>query len=97
MILGVSFDSVRENKAFARKQDLPFLLLSDPERRIGLDYHAASDPDQAEADRITYVIGPDGHISQVYAKVDVKTHAATILAALEDPGESTPESSPEEG
>jgi len=78
----VSFDSVQENKAFARKYDFNFPLLSDPERRIGLDYHAASDPDQATADRITYVIGPDGIITHVYPKVDTKTHAAEILRAL---------------
>jgi peroxiredoxin Q/BCP len=82
VVLGVSFDSFRENRAFAKKFDFPFLLLSDPESRIALDYHAAVDPDQGYADRITYVIGPDGIILQAYEKVDVKTHAAEILAAL---------------
>jgi peroxiredoxin len=47
-----------------------------------MDYHAASDPDQAYADRITYVIGPDGKILQAYSKVDVKSHPAEVLAAL---------------
>jgi peroxiredoxin Q/BCP len=82
VVLGVSFDSVHEIRAFARKFDFPFLLLSDSERRIAMDYHAASDPDQAYADRITYVIGPDGKILQAYSKVDVKSHPAEVLAAL---------------
>lgn len=82
VVLGISFDSIQENRAFARKNDFGFPLLSDPDRRIGMDYHAAADPDQAEADRITYVIGPDGIITHVYPKVDVATHAAEILAAL---------------
>jgi peroxiredoxin Q/BCP len=73
---------VKENRAFAKKFDFPFLLLSDPERRIGLDYHAASDPDQAYADRITYVIGPDGHIARAYEKVDVKAHPKEVLTDL---------------
>lgn len=85
MVLGISFDSVKENRAFAKKFDFPFLLLSDPDRRIALDYHAASDPDQATADRITYVVGPDGHIAQTYEKVDVKVHAAEVLTALPEP------------
>jgi peroxiredoxin Q/BCP len=82
VVLGVSFDSVHDNKAWARKNDFPFLLLSDTERRIAVDYHAASDPDQARADRITYVIGPDGKILQAYPKVDVKSHPAEVLKGL---------------
>jgi peroxiredoxin Q/BCP len=82
VVLGVSFDTVHDNRAFARKFDFPFLLLSDTERRIGMDYHAAFDPDQAYADRITYVIGPDGKIFQAYSKVDVKGHPEEVLATL---------------
>ena len=82
VVLGVSFDTVEENRAFARKFDFPFQLLSDPERRMGLDYHAASDPDQGYADRITYVIGPDGMILQAFSKVTVQTHAGDVLASL---------------
>jgi peroxiredoxin Q/BCP len=80
--MGVSFDTVDENRAFAKKFGFPFLLLSDVDRRLGLAYRAASDPDQGYADRITYVIGPDGHIAQAFSKVDVKGHPAEILASL---------------
>ena len=83
MVLGISFDAVKKNKAFARKFDFPFLLLSDPERRIGFDYHAAADPEQAEADRITYLIDPEGTIARAYEKVDVKSHPEDILSDLE--------------
>ena len=73
---------MEENRAFAEKFAFPFLLLSDPDRRIGLDYHAADDPDQENAKRITYVIGPDGTIVRAFPQVDVRTHAAEVLAAL---------------
>jgi peroxiredoxin Q/BCP len=82
VVLGVSFDTVEENKAFARKFQFPFLLLSDPERRIGFDYHAADDPDQAYAKRITYVIGPDGTIAQAFDTVNVESHPREVLALL---------------
>ena len=81
-MLGVSFDTVEENRSFAKKFDFNFLLLSDPDRAIGLDYHAASDPDQAYADRITYLIAPDGTVAGVWEKVDVKVHPAEVLAVL---------------
>ena len=58
-------------------------MLSDPDRSIGLDYHAAIDPDQARADRITYVIGPDRTIQAAISEVNQKTHATDILAILE--------------
>ena len=83
MILGISFDPVKKNKAFARKYDFPFQLVSDPDRRIGFDYHAAADPEQAEADRITYLIDPEGNIARAYETVDVKSHPDQILADLE--------------
>ncbi len=82
MVLGVSFDTVKENRAFAEKYHFPFLLLSDPDREIGLAYHAAQDPDQASADRITYLIDPEGRIARAYAKVDVKSHPEEVLADL---------------
>ena len=81
-MLGISFDTIKENRAFDRKCDFGFPLLCDPDRRIGLAYHAAADPDQATADRITYVIDGDGTIAEAYATVDPKSHPAEILATL---------------
>lgn len=82
MILGVSFDSVEENRAFADKFAFPYQLLSDPGRAIGLAYGAADSADAGFAKRISYLIGPDGSIQEAWAKVDVKTHAADVLAKL---------------
>ena len=82
VVLGVSFDTVAENRAFAEKFDFPYLLLCDTDREIGLAYHAASNPDQASANRITYLIGPDGTILRAYPKVTVETHAGEILEAV---------------
>jgi peroxiredoxin Q/BCP len=93
VILGISFDPVKKNKAFARKYDFPFKLISDPDRRIGFDYHAAADPEQAEADRITYLIDPEGAIAATYEKFDARVHANEVLSDLEaaGPGEAPPE------
>jgi peroxiredoxin Q/BCP len=82
VILGVSFDTPAENRAFAEKCEFPFLLLSDPDHEIGLAYHAAHDRDQAFADRITYLIDPEGKIAKAYARVDVQSHPAEVLADI---------------
>ena len=83
VILGMSFDSVEENRAFAEKFSFPFLLLSDPDRSIGSAYHAAPDSDREGAKRVSYLIDPQGNIARAYAKVDVKIHADEVLKVLD--------------
>jgi peroxiredoxin Q/BCP len=46
-VLGVSFDSVEENRAFTEKCDFPYALLCDTDRAIGLAYSAARTADEA--------------------------------------------------
>ncbi|HKQ97938.1 MAG TPA: peroxiredoxin [Candidatus Polarisedimenticolia bacterium] len=81
-ILGVSFDTVEENAAFAEKFHFPYQLLCDTTREIGLDYGACDDAKAEYPRRISYVIGPDGRIEHAFPKVDTKTHPAAVLALL---------------
>jgi peroxiredoxin Q/BCP len=82
VILGVSFDTVQENRAFAEKFSFPFLLLCDIERKIGMAYGACEATDAGFARRISYLIGPTGTIDQVWAKVDAKAHPKQVLDLL---------------
>ena len=84
-VLGVSFDSVEENRAFAEKFGFPFRLLCDVDRRLGLAYGAAGAPDAAHARRISYVIDEAGRILLAYAKVSPGEHLDRVLADLPDP------------
>ena len=81
-VLGCSFDSVEDNAAFAKKFDLPYTLLCDVDREIGLAYGACDSPNAGYADRITYVIDEDGFIAQAYGHVEARTHPAKILESL---------------
>lgn len=83
VVLGASFDPVADNKAFAEKFSFPFQLLSDEDRKMGQQYGAA-DPGQTggNAKRVAYLVGPDGRITKVWAKVDVKAFTDEVLAAL---------------
>ncbi len=81
-VLGISFDGIDENRAFAEKFDFPFRLLCDVDRKVGVAYGAANDPEAGYAKRISYVIGEDGRILQAYAKVDPKTHLNQVLSDL---------------
>jgi len=81
-ILGVSFDSVEENAAFARKCEFNFPCLCDTSRQLGLAYGACEDAKAGSARRISYLIGPDGRILKAYPKVSAAAHPEEILKDL---------------
>ena len=82
VILGVSFDTVEENKAFAEKFNFPYPLLSDPTRAMGVQYGAADNAQSKNAKRVAYIIGPDGKVRNVFAKANTSSFAADVLALL---------------
>ena len=85
-MLGASFDTVDENKAFADAEHFNYRLLSDPDRSAGAAYEAVRDPDADFSDfakRVAYLIDPDGVIRQSYEVKDTEGFAAQVLADLE--------------
>ncbi|NQY90693.1 MAG: redoxin domain-containing protein [Deltaproteobacteria bacterium] len=83
-VLGISFDTVEENKAFAEKFDYTFLLLSDVDRKVGLALGACDAPDAGWAARISYVIDEKGIVVASLADVDPTTHTDDVLKLLAD-------------
>jgi peroxiredoxin Q/BCP len=81
-ILGVSFDTVEENKHFAEKFKFPYPLLSDTSREMGVKYGAAESTAGGNAKRVAYIIGPDGKVRNVFAKANTSTFAQDVLALL---------------
>jgi len=81
-VLGISFDSVEENRAFAEKFDFPFRLLSDPGRAVGMAYGACDGPEDGYAKRYTFVIGPDGILEQAIDTQDPGGQAGELLASF---------------
>jgi peroxiredoxin Q/BCP len=82
-VLGVSFDDVGENCAFAEKYQFNFPLLCDTQRAIGVAYGAAEDATARGARRISYLIGRDGRVRRAWDKVDASSHPAQVLAELQ--------------
>ncbi len=87
VVIGISKDSVASHQKFAEKYGLPFILLSDPERRAIEAYGVWQEkklygkPSMGVV-RTTYIIGEDGRITHVMPKVKPDTNAADVLAAL---------------
>ena len=87
--IGISKDSTASHQRFAEKYDLPFILLSDPDRQAieGFDvwkekklYGKVS----MGVVRTTYVIDEEGTIIWAKEKVKPDTNAAEILSWLEE-------------
>jgi peroxiredoxin Q/BCP len=79
-VVAVSFDSIEDNAAFARRYEFGFPLLSDPDRAVAIAYGASSDANARYPDRVSFLIDEHGAIERVYAQVDPRDHPARVLA-----------------
>lgn len=87
-VIGISKDSAESHAKFAEKHQLPFILLSDPERTVHQAYDVLKEKKSGEkvtlsTVRTTYIIDENGIIEKVMAKVKPDTNAAEILAYLD--------------
>jgi thioredoxin-dependent peroxiredoxin len=84
-VVGASFDTVEDNRAFAEDQQFNFPLLSDIEREVGALYEVVRAPDDQYASfplRISYLLDPTSIIRRAYAVSDVAGHVDAVLADL---------------
>lgn len=87
MVLGASFDTPEENKAFADEERFGFRLLSDTDRRVGMRYEVTrpeGDEHAAYALRIAYLVDPEGVIRKAYEVTDVNGFAGQVLDDLRE-------------
>lgn len=86
-VVGISRDSVASHEKFAAKHNLPFILLSDPERQAIEAYGVWQEKKlygkvSMGVVRSTYIIDENGIIERVMPKVKPDTNAVEILAVL---------------
>ena len=89
VIIGVSKDSTSSHQKFADKYNLPFILLSDPDRQAIEAYGVWQEKTNygkvsMGVTRSTFVIDENGVIEKVMPKVKPDTNAAEILAYLRE-------------
>ena len=87
VVLGISRDTVKAQKKFQQKYDLPYTLLADDEmvliKRFDLLKNKTmyGKPVTGVA-RTTYVIGPDQRLVHIFENVKPEGHAEEVLALL---------------
>ena len=86
-IFGVSIDSTASHGKFIAKYELPFPLLSDPEKKIVADYGVWVEKSMygkkyMGVERTTFVIDGRGQVAAILRKVKPAEHVEQLRAAL---------------
>ncbi len=90
VVLGVSPDGTAAHNKFIEKFKLPFLLLSDEDKKTCQAYGVWVEKSMygrkyMGVQRATFVIGKDGRLEKIYPKVKPDGHAQEILEFLNQP------------
>ena len=87
VVMGISKDSVESHIKFSEKYSLPFLLLSDPDRKAIEAYGVWQEKKlygkvSMGVVRMTFIIDEKGYIEKIMPKVKPDTNAIEILESL---------------
>jgi len=87
VVLGISRDTLKSQKKFQAKYDLPYPLLADPDEKVCRYFDVIKPKNMygklvSGIERTTFVIGPDQKLLHVFPKVQPQGHAEEVLALL---------------
>ncbi|CEP91471.1 thiol peroxidase [[Clostridium] sordellii] len=87
VVIGISKDTVKSHERFAQKNELPFILLSDPELETIKAYDVWKEKKiygkiGFGVVRTTYIIDENGFIEKVYDKVKPDKNVGELLEYL---------------
>jgi peroxiredoxin Q/BCP len=81
-ILGVSVDGLISHKAFRKKYNIGFPLLSDSTKQVSKTYGVLNE--KGYNNRTTFIINKQGIIKAVFENVKVDGHAEEVMSVLND-------------
>ncbi|MCC6931890.1 MAG: peroxiredoxin [Deltaproteobacteria bacterium] len=87
LVIGISPDKPSSHVKFREKYDLPFLLLSDPEKQVAKLYVVLKKKNMYGKDvigigRSTFIIDKNGKLRAEFRGVKVDEHVEEVLASL---------------
>lgn len=90
VVVGVSPDSIASHKKFKLKQDLNFILLSDPDHVLSKNFQVWKEKSMygkkyMGIERSTFILDKDGKIEQEWRKVKVSGHVDAVIDYLIKP------------
>ena len=82
-VIGVSHDDIDTLRKFSVSEcRSKFAVAADKDQRIMKSYDAVLAIHPEYADRVSYVIAPDGHVIYAYTSLNPEKHVANTLGAL---------------
>src|SRR6201992_4019564 len=92
-VFGVSRDTVKDQKKFKDKYDLPYDLLADPDLTLINRFDLIKPKNMygkivKGVKRTTYLIGPDQRLIHIFEEVKPEGHAEEVLALLKKSSKS---------
>lgn len=87
VVIGVSPDSINSHKKFIDKNNLNFILLSDPEHKLSNEFNVFAEKSMYGRKymgiiRSTFILDENGNIEKEWRKVKVKGHVDEIIDYL---------------
>ncbi len=79
-VLGISIDTVESHKKFAEEYNIPYMLLSDVDKKVCKEYAGLNMYGLAK--RTTFVIDKQGVAMEIFTNIAPKAHGDEIVAAL---------------
>jgi len=80
VVYGVSTDNLEKQKEFKSKYELPFDLLADSDKKLSKAFDALGLVGFSK--RMTFIINPEGEITDVIDSVDVGSHDQDVISRL---------------
>ncbi len=81
-VIGISGDSIRSHQNFSAQYQLPFILLSDSDKKIRNLFGVPTNLLGLIPGRVTYVANKDGIVIMVFNSMSGEIHIAKALEAL---------------
>ena len=81
-VIGISSDNVASHQQFAKRYKLPFILLTDPDKKIRKLFGVPSGMFGLLPGRVTYVTDKNGVIQMIFDSMLATKHIPKALAAL---------------
>ena len=86
-MLGVSKDTVKDQKKFKDKYSLPYPLLADEQKKLSEAFGVLKEKNMygkktLGIERTSFLIDPQGRIAKIFPKVKPEGHAEQVLEAL---------------
>ena len=84
-VIGISSDSPESHQNFAKKHNLPFVLLSDEQKEVQKLFGVPRSMFGLLPGRVTYVIDKNGIVKHIFSShINMKKHVTESIAALQN-------------